>query len=842
MKILHHNFKTEDQFLKALHSSGIPLDHPHILVQVFDGTGNSETVKPLLVFITRTMPSCVLVGVTTAGGILNDQLLEDDLLISVLCFEHTRLQAEKSDNPSHNFFDEGVRLGQKLQRNDLKAAILFGEGMSVNGEDLVKGFESQVEDIVIAGGLAAKNPSASQTYLFYQDEILDKGALAVGLYSDTLRAETRWIFDCDSVGEEFIVTESKKNIVRRINNINPEALYKDRLGLQFDKHFIDICAHIPLALKRNGILLARTPISTYPDGSMGFTGNLMTGEKIRFGLFNADKILANAMNIYNEINDQWDVIHIFSCIGRKAVLGDRLTQDIEHFPNIAPINGFFSFGEFVKQKKERALFCNHTMVLLLLSESPNIPISKPVWEYKVPAPIKTASETPNISLKQIIQEQFLLVEHKNKIKAQLVLMEHKNKIMRKMLYKDPLTDLRNRKFLLEEVKKKTLRGVFLIDIRAFHTINDLYGESVGDLILQSFADFLKRQFKHENTYRFSGNTFAILNTCGRLPEECISLARKLVMDVETENFYFNKGETLLECALSVIIGISNEENGKHHLEHADMALNHAKKHNKNIVMYSDSLGIKQKYEKDISIVKMVKKALDDDRVTPFFQPVFSGEKVVYYEALIRIIGEDGSIITPSHFLDVIKNTTYYSYLTRRMVQKTFALFDHLDSMVSINLSFMDFSNMSTIRYLLKMIEAYNMGKKLILEILESEVFQDYESTIYQISQFRNLGAKIAIDDFGSGYSNFLHATQINPDYIKIDGSLIKHIDTDAKSMAICKAIIGFARDLNIETVAEFIHSKKILDITTRLKVDKHQGFYLGEPKRAEDLFPHIFSA
>ncbi|PIE69844.1 MAG: hypothetical protein CSA21_00185 [Deltaproteobacteria bacterium] len=114
--------------------------------------------------------------------------------------------------------------------------------------------------------------------------------------------------------------------------------------------------------------------------------------------------------------------------------------------------------------------------------------------------------------------------------------------------------------------------------------------------------------------------------------------------------------------------------------------------------------------------------------------------------------------------------------------------------------------------------------------------------MHQISQFRDLGTKIAIDDFGSGYSNFLHATKIDPDYIKIDGSLIKHIDTDVKSMAICKAIIGFARDLNVETVAEFIHSKEILDITTRLKVDKHQGFYLGEPKRAEDLFPHIFSA
>ncbi len=313
MKILHHNFKTEDQFLKALHNSGIPLDHPHILVQVFDGTGNSEAVKPLLVFITRTMPSCVLVGVTTDGGILNDEVLEDGLLISVLCFEHTRLQAEKLENPSHNFFDEGARLGQKLQRNDLKAAILFGEGMSVNGEDLVTGFESQAGDIVIAGGLAADNYAFSQTYLFYQDEILNKGVVAVGLYSDVLRADTRLAFDCDVVGEEFIVTESQGNIVRKINDMSPQSLYTEHLGLHFDKQFIQICAQVPLVMKRNGETLARAVINRHADGMLGFAGNIMEGEKVRFGIINIDKMLSNAIHIYNEIKTQWDVIHIFSC-------------------------------------------------------------------------------------------------------------------------------------------------------------------------------------------------------------------------------------------------------------------------------------------------------------------------------------------------------------------------------------------------------------------------------------------------------------------------------------------------------------------------------------------------
>ncbi|PIE60491.1 MAG: hypothetical protein CSA31_01740 [Desulfobulbus propionicus] len=853
MKILHHNFKTEDQFLKELHDAQIPLTHPHILVQLFDGHGNIEHIPPLLVFIKKMLPHCLLVGATTDGGILNDQVLEDRLLISVLCFEKTTLQIEKSNHHFRGSFDEGVCLGRKLQGKDLKAALLFGEGLSVNGEELLAGFESQVGDIVIAGGLAADNYSFCQTYLFCQDEILDKGAVAVGLYSDTLRAETRWAFDCDIIGEEFIVTESEGNIVRKINEISPEALYTKYLGMHMAAtQLIQICAQIPMVVTRDGGILARAAVKRYPDGVMGFAGNLMKGERVRLGIANVEKILRNSVEIYNEIHGQWDVINMFSCTGRKAILGDRLTQDIQYFPAIAPVAGFFSYGEFVKGKGEKAQFCNHTMMLLLLSESENFSTSRPLRQLAGDIdPMETISrltsdllesETGRKPLNQLQQEQLLLVEHKNKIKEQLLLVEYKNKIMGEMLYKDSLTELRNRTFLLQNIEAKETRGVMLIDIRNFHAINDVYGESAGNLILKSFADFLTRHVEASNIYRLSGNTFAILNICDRLPEECMALAREIVRSVQTEIFCFKKEDAILECDISVAIGISNEEGGENHLEHADMALNYAKKNHKSIVIYSDALNIKQGYEKDIAIVKMVKKALDDDRVIPFFQPVFTKETVSYYESLIRILAEDGSILSPHHFLNVIKHTTYYSYLTRRMIKKSFELFQQLDNRLAINLSSLDFLNTGTVEYLFGMIEKHDMGKKLILEILESEVFQDYEATIEQIRRFRSLGVKIAIDDFGSGYSNFVHLTLIDPDYIKIDGSLIKNIDTDPKSLAICKAIIGFARDLKMETIAELIHSKEIFDITTRLKVDKHQGFYLGEPRRAEDLFQNIVAA
>jgi EAL domain-containing protein (putative c-di-GMP-specific phosphodiesterase class I) len=92
-----------------------------------------------------------------------------------------------------------------------------------------------------------------------------------------------------------------------------------------------------------------------------------------------------------------------------------------------------------------------------------------------------------------------------------------------------------------------------------------------------------------------------------------------------------------------------------------------------------------------------------------------------------------------------------------------------------------------------------------------------------------MGVRIAIDDFGTGYSNFSYLLKLKPDYLKIDGSIIKNIDKDKNSEAIVEAIISFAKTLHVKTIAEFIHSKEVYDKCYKLGIDEFQGFYLGEP-------------
>ena len=151
--------------------------------------------------------------------------------------------------------------------------------------------------------------------------------------------------------------------------------------------------------------------------------------------------------------------------------------------------------------------------------------------------------------------------------------------------------------------------------------------------------------------------------------------------------------------------------------------------------------------------------------------------------------------------------------------------------ITMNLSFKDILNYEFIDYLNNALEKlkFEDRNRLVFEILESENLSDYDFLEEFVLKYKKLGIKIAIDDFGSGYSNFIRIIRLKPDYLKIDGSLIKNIDKDNNSYEIVKSIIAFSKTLNIRTIAEYVHSEEIFNLLLELDVDEFQGYYFGKP-------------
>jgi len=262
-----------------------------------------------------------------------------------------------------------------------------------------------------------------------------------------------------------------------------------------------------------------------------------------------------------------------------------------------------------------------------------------------------------------------------------------------------------------------------------------------------------------------------------------------------------------------------------------MALGFAKKNRKQFAVHDESMLISKNYEKNLSMSKTLRDAIEGDWLTPYFQPIVdvkTGE-IKKYESLIRIVKPDGDELSPFMFLDVAKATRLYPRITRAVILKSFEIFKNRKEFFSINLSIEDILDSETSSFVINTLANYNLGNRVIFEILESEGIENYEEAAKFLYNVKNMGAKIAIDDFGSGHSNFEHLARLNVDIIKIDGSLIKNIDVNKNAEIIAQTIVSFAQKLNIESVAEFVHSKEVYDKIKEIGVDYAQGYYFGKP-------------
>jgi len=166
-----------------------------------------------------------------------------------------------------------------------------------------------------------------------------------------------------------------------------------------------------------------------------------------------------------------------------------------------------------------------------------------------------------------------------------------------------------------------------------------------------------------------------------------------------------------------------------------------------------------------------------------------------------------------------------------MIDKSFKYFASCDTEFSLNFMFDDISNESLMQYLEHQLQKYDLGNRLIIEIIEDEFIGNFKELNKFTETMKRYGVKIAIDDFGSGYSNFAYLLNMMPDFIKIDGSLIQNMHIEAKDALVVKTIITFAKNLNVKVVCEYVHNEKIYTMLKEMGADAFQGFYFSKPKR-----------
>jgi len=394
-------------------------------------------------------------------------------------------------------------------------------------------------------------------------------------------------------------------------------------------------------------------------------------------------------------------------------------------------------------------------------------------------------------------------------------------------YIDYLSSLPNLYKLRSDIESKEDFTLILLNIDNFKILNDFYGFIIGDFILESMANKLKDFFNNIPVYRLSSDEFAIVLDEKLDFYDLKKYLEKLSCVISHLEFKYANIDIFVDSTLSSSSSSSNENI----FSKVNMALKYAKEEGLKIWIYEDNMNVADEYESNLQYAIKIRKALSSSGLTPYFQPIIENTtgKIVKYEALSRLIDGDGVVHSPDNFIPVAKKIKAYDQVTKEVINKTFEIFDENDLEFSINLSFEDIINQDIYKFIIDKLKKSNMGSRVTFELLESEKVKDFNQVVKFFNEVKRFGVKVAIDDFGSGFSNFSYMTKLSPDYIKIDGSLITSLDVDRNSQIVVETIVSFSKKLGIKTIAEYVHSSTVLSAVKSMGIDYSQGFYIDKP-------------
>lgn len=420
---------------------------------------------------------------------------------------------------------------------------------------------------------------------------------------------------------------------------------------------------------------------------------------------------------------------------------------------------------------------------------------------------------------------------------------------------DSLTKLHNRRAF--EIELRRLLGISqtdtvdhvlcYLDLDRFKIINDTCGHNAGDQLLIQLSDVMKQSIrKNDFIARIGGDEFGILLQNISI-EDAKNAVKKLQKSIERFSFHWEGNAFRVGASIGIVPVDYKCTDPDKVLQAADNACRAMKQSSTNqIRIYNiDDTEISHERTSSQSYIH-INKALENDEFTLLFQPITkttsANEKWKHFEVLIRMNSENNSLISPHSFLPTAERYNLMNKIDRwvfkaciKKLHENKTLYDHVN-MLSINISGATLCEPTFRNYVIGIFEAYNVpANKICFEITETAAVSNLLEAIKFIEALRSLGCKFALDDFGTGFTSFENMKNLPVDYVKIDGSFIRDINTNPVDYEMVDALHKISKLMNMETIAEFVESQEILDTLNEIGITYAQGYAISKPLHLQEL-------
>ncbi len=414
---------------------------------------------------------------------------------------------------------------------------------------------------------------------------------------------------------------------------------------------------------------------------------------------------------------------------------------------------------------------------------------------------------------------------------------------------DPLTGLYNRHFFEQELERAvqlSRRGassgaIMYMDLNRFKQVNDTAGHSVGDELLRELATLFSQRIRETDVLaRLGGDEFGVLfdNVDA---DQALELARGYAADVE--NLSFRRKGVRYDVTASIGVAVFGRQvsSKAEALRRADIACYAAKRQGRTSCrMYLEHHDERDLGLDDLKMIHAIKDGLLHDHLELVFQPIMHTQTgdIAHYEVLLRFPHEDGSLMLPAPFINTAERNGLMIEIDQWVLLRAVALLEDMHkhgrgTRFSINLSGTSLGDRDMLKFIRDRVAASPLPPgSIMLEITESVALavphMGYASAFMR--ELQDIGCRFALDDFGTGFSSFTYLKHLPVDYVKIDGAFVRDIQVDPFDQAMVRSINQVAHSMGIETIAEYVADRRILQRLAELGVDYAQGNFMGEPR------------
>ncbi len=440
----------------------------------------------------------------------------------------------------------------------------------------------------------------------------------------------------------------------------------------------------------------------------------------------------------------------------------------------------------------------------------------------------------------------------NKIRKQYVeLLEYQEKL-HKNAYYDSLTNLPNRLSLYEnfvkhlEEETNVSEAFLFIDADNFKLINDTMGHSVGDKLIIQIGERLKALFGNERVYRLGGDEFIVCCSGFENTEIVEQYANKIIESIKAS---FEIDSSMLHTTVSIGISIypKDGESADELMRNADIAMYRAKASGKNrYIFYSDDM--KEIIRERMLIEKNLRNALRNNEFLLYYQPQLDLEKqgVSGFEALIRWNNPELGFVSPDRFIGIAEET-HLIIAIGEWVLKTACKYIKLlhekgysNLTISVNVSILQLMQENFVDTVMEVLELTELEPKYLeLEITESILMESYQIIHNKLYNLKKLGVRVALDDFGRGYSSLSYLKQLPIDTLKIDKTFIDYITSEDSCDNITGMIVKIGRKMKLSIIAEGVEHQYQMDYLKKHGCQKIQGYLISKPLTTEKVMEFI---